>query len=41
MNDVLTYQMFIDGEWVASPEIYEIKAPATDEVAARSRLRRC
>ncbi len=28
------YSLFIDGEWVDSPEHYEIRSPATDELVA-------
>ena len=28
------YELFIDGEWVDSPEHYEIRSPATDELVA-------
>jgi aldehyde dehydrogenase (NAD+) len=28
------YPLFIDGEWVDSPEHYEIRSPATDELVA-------
>src|ERR1700730_8271904 len=28
------YRLFIDGEWVDSPEHYEIRSPATDELVA-------
>ena len=28
------YRLFIDGEWVDSPEHYEIRSPATGELVA-------
>jgi aldehyde dehydrogenase (NAD+) len=31
---VTHYPLFIDGEWVDSPERYEIRSPATDEIVA-------
>lgn len=35
MSDIPTYQMYIDGAWVDASEQYEIRSPATGEVAAR------
>lgn len=35
MNDVTEYAMFINGAWVGSPDTYEIRSPATDEITAR------